>query len=118
MQRHRRSWTFPMVIGPRFGSLRDHFRPQGTGVKRAAIRTPITVRPLSPVDERYLTSSVVWEASRLAVSFVLSAPAGGGGSVGLDMPGISELFESLTYDVPRLRQKIMRPLLGLHAPGW
>jgi hypothetical protein len=34
------------------------------------------------------------------------------------MPAVYELFESLTYTFPRLRQKIMRPLLGLHAPAW
>ena len=78
----------------------------------------VSVRPLTSIDERYLTSSVVWDISRLAVSFVMSAPPSRSSSGGLNMPAFFELFESLTHTFPRLRQKIMRPLLGIHAPAW
>jgi diacylglycerol O-acyltransferase len=85
---------------------------------KSTSRTQVSVVPLTSLDERYLTSSVIWEISRPAASIVLSAPTDANRPVGLDMQEIYRLFDSLTRTFPRLRQRIMPALLGIHAPAW
>ena len=76
----------------------------------------VRVTPLTPVDERYLSSATVWAALRPTANLLLGPAAAT--PDGLDRQHLFELFGELADAFPRLRQRIMQPFLGVHSPAF
>ncbi|MTD15835.1 hypothetical protein GIS00_18020 [Nakamurella sp. YIM 132087] len=77
-----------------------------------------TVVPLSTVDERYLTSPAAWAAFRPTGSIFLTGADLRGPDGRIDMRPVVDVLERVSGRIPEMRRRILRPVLGLHAPAW
>ncbi len=84
---------------------------------RADRRTSPVVIPLSTVDERYLASSIAWQAFRPTATAIVANPARTADGA-IDLEPVRRLGVLLVANFPRLTQRIRLAPLGLHAPVW